>query len=133
MKNRFLFANPKGLDLDSLRNTKKRVTLGLKCNPSLKLSLAEDAFKRGMKLSQHVEDLLQDNQARMNQKYRLHVKGFLDVTLNQFANHARFVMLLKYVDKNYKLILTHRHHKPMQSHVSIMALIFMAFKGEKFW
>ena len=79
MKNRFLFANPKGLDLDSLRNTKKRVTLGLKCNPSLKLSLAEDAFKRGMKLSQHVEDLLQDNQSHK-----------LNSQVNELRNKLRF-------------------------------------------
>ena len=58
MKNRFLNSNPKALNLDTLRNSDKRVTMGVKCNSSLKLNLAEEALIRGMTLSQHVEDLL---------------------------------------------------------------------------
>jgi hypothetical protein len=53
-------------------------------------------------------------------------------TLNQFANHARFVTLPKYDDKNYKRILMHKHHKHMPSRVNIMVSTFMVFKGVKF-
>jgi hypothetical protein len=58
MKNRFLYSNPKALNIDSLRKTTKRVTMGVKCNPSLKLTLAEEAQARGLTLSAYTENFL---------------------------------------------------------------------------
>jgi hypothetical protein len=70
MKNRFIYSNPKALNLYLLRNTDKRVTLGLKCNPSMKLRLAEEAQSMGITLSQHVEDLLKnDDTKKINTKF----------------------------------------------------------------
>jgi len=50
--------NPKALNLDAVRNSKSRVTVGFKCEPSLKLSLAEAAEEEGLTLSEFVEAVL---------------------------------------------------------------------------
>jgi len=55
MKN---ITNPKALNLDAVRNSKSRVTVGFKCEPSLKLSMAEAAEEEGLTLSEYVEAVL---------------------------------------------------------------------------
>lgn len=47
--------NPKALNLEKLRYSDKRVTLGFKCSPKLKLDLAEIAELRNISLSEYVE------------------------------------------------------------------------------
>jgi hypothetical protein len=46
------------LDVDQLMNSKTKVTLGFKCDPSLKLALALKAEKYGLSLSEYVELLI---------------------------------------------------------------------------
>jgi len=56
-----LFADqtsPKAFDLDEFNKTNRKVTVGFKCNPMLKLQLANDAKERGLTLSEYVENLL---------------------------------------------------------------------------
>ncbi len=50
--------NPKALYLDGLDTATKKVTVGFKCNPKIKLKLAQDASKFGLTLSEYVENLL---------------------------------------------------------------------------
>jgi hypothetical protein len=50
--------NPKALNLEKLRQTNKRVTLGFKCSPQLKISLANQAESNNMTLSEYVEGLV---------------------------------------------------------------------------
>jgi len=50
--------NPKALNLDGLDEINKKVTVGFKCNPRLKLQLANEAKSRGLTLSEYVENLL---------------------------------------------------------------------------
>jgi hypothetical protein len=126
MKNRFLFANPKALDLDAIRNTSKRVTLGLKCNPSLKLSLAEEAHKRGMTLSQHVEDLLQSNSfqklnsrvSELSSKLRFYENEVL-----QGLFEANKDKVKTYVDNQGKVI-----HQKINSIQDVYTILVNSFK-----
>jgi len=50
--------NPKALNLDGLDSMSKKVTIGFKCNPKIKLQLANDAKIYGLTLSEYVENLL---------------------------------------------------------------------------
>lgn len=50
--------NPKALNLDAVKNSQVKVTLGFKCNPGLKLKLAENAVQLGLTLSEYVENLI---------------------------------------------------------------------------
>jgi len=54
--------NPKALKLEGLENVKKKVTVGFKCDPSVKLYLAAQAQKTGITLSEYVEALVQDTE-----------------------------------------------------------------------
>ena len=51
-------SNPKALNLEGLAEINKKVTVGFKCNSRLKLHLANEAKKRGLTLSEYVENLL---------------------------------------------------------------------------
>lgn len=50
--------NPKALNLDKIRYTDKKVTLGFKCKPKLKIQLASKAEMGNMTLSEYVETLV---------------------------------------------------------------------------
>jgi hypothetical protein len=50
--------NPKALKLNGLETFHKKVTVGFKCHPKLKLHLANEANKAGLTLSELVEVLL---------------------------------------------------------------------------
>lgn len=50
--------NPKELNIQKLLNSNKRVTLGFKCDPSLKIELAKKAAARNTSLSEYVESLV---------------------------------------------------------------------------
>ena len=50
--------NPKALNLRGLDTTSKKVTIGFKCNPKVKLKLATEASNLGLTLSEFVENLL---------------------------------------------------------------------------
>jgi hypothetical protein len=48
----------KGLDLEKLTRSHKKVVLGFQCNPLIKFILVKQAEKRGLNLSQYVTELL---------------------------------------------------------------------------
>ena len=52
--------NPKALQLDGLDTMSKKVTIGFKCNPKIKLKLAHEAGRYGLTLSEYVENILLD-------------------------------------------------------------------------
>ena len=52
--------NPKALQLDGLDAMSKKVTVGFKCNPKIKLKLAHEAEKYGLTLSEYIETILLD-------------------------------------------------------------------------
>src|SRR5688572_11711792 len=52
--------NAKALNLEDLENISKKVTLGFKCHPKVKLKLARMAIQSGITLSEYVENLIMD-------------------------------------------------------------------------
>jgi hypothetical protein len=54
------YQNPKALNLEDLAFRNTKVILGLKCNPILKLRLAQEASLNGLTLSAFTEKLLFD-------------------------------------------------------------------------
>jgi hypothetical protein len=50
--------NPKALNIEKLRYTDKRVTLGFKCDPQVKIELAEKATVNNISLSEYVEEIV---------------------------------------------------------------------------
>jgi len=59
MSNKDGKSNPKALKLEGLENINKKVTIGFKCHPKLKLHLANEAKKSGLTLSEFIETLIQ--------------------------------------------------------------------------
>jgi len=52
--------NPKALKLEGLENMNRKVTIGFKCHPKIKLQLAGEARKAGLTLSEFIETLIQE-------------------------------------------------------------------------
>lgn len=52
--------NPKALNLDGLDKITRKVTIGFKCDPKTKLTLANRAEKLGMTLSEFVENIIRN-------------------------------------------------------------------------
>jgi len=50
--------NPRALNLQAIQQSKNKVTLGFKCNPEIKLTLANEAQQRGITLSEYVETII---------------------------------------------------------------------------
>jgi hypothetical protein len=48
------------IDYETLMTAKNKVNLGCKCSPNLKMTLAKEALKYGMTLSEYVEILVSD-------------------------------------------------------------------------
>lgn len=51
-------SNPKALDLDAVRQSQNKVTTAFKCEPHVKISLAENAADIGLTLSHYLEELV---------------------------------------------------------------------------
>lgn len=50
--------NPRALNLEKLTTVKNKTTLGFKCDPMLKLRLAQEAQKLSITLSEYVEGIV---------------------------------------------------------------------------
>lgn len=59
--------NPKALNLDAVKQSQNKVTLGFKCNPNVKLDLAQKADKLGLTLSEYVENLIMNSEKIFDQ------------------------------------------------------------------
>lgn len=55
-------SNPKALNLEAVNRSKNKVTVGFKCKPLVKLTLAKNAHHIGLTLSQYVERLIDQNE-----------------------------------------------------------------------
>ncbi len=53
--------NPRALNIDAIYDATRKVTLGFKCEPELKIKLAAEAEEVGLTLSSYVEALLSDD------------------------------------------------------------------------
>jgi hypothetical protein len=87
--------NSKSLNLDGFDEGVKKVTVGFKCHPKLKLQLSNEAKDRGLTLSEYVENLLltlEENKG-LNQKQ-------LDDLKNRIAFYENDILLNFY--KKYR-------------------------------
>jgi macrodomain Ter protein organizer (MatP/YcbG family) len=89
-------SNPKALQLNGLDTATRKVTIGFKCNPKIKLKLAQDACKYGLTLSEYVENLilnleevkLPDVKINTEENMKINVKeadGIFTITINTLA------------------------------------------------
>lgn len=65
--------NPKALNLEAVKQSQTKVTLGFKCNPNIKLDLAQKAQQLGLTLSEYVENLIM-NSEKLFEKFQLQEK-----------------------------------------------------------
>jgi hypothetical protein len=95
--------NPKALNLEKLRYTNKRVTLGFKCSPQLKLDLAKKAELRKITLSEYVEGLVVNLPQKSNEQ-RKEINELYE-SLNHYEdNQVLKNILTKEFGKEYKII-----------------------------
>jgi hypothetical protein len=80
--------NPKALNLDGLSEISKKVTVGFKCDPKVKLRLAQEAGKIGLTLSEYVENLLLALDSKSEQKDRE-----IEVIKDQLAFYENSILL----------------------------------------
>jgi hypothetical protein len=106
--------NPKALNIDKLYLTDKRVTLGFKCSPQLKIELAEKAGMKNISLSEYVEGIVVNLPIR-NNNLRKKVEE-LNHRLEYFEKNPVLINLLEKVygqehtiktkdNKDYKIII----------------------------
>lgn len=60
--------NPKALNLDAIRDSDKKITLGFKCSPALKIQLAQEAEENGLTLSSYTEALIESAEQFISKK-----------------------------------------------------------------
>ena len=58
--------NPRALNLEKLETVKNKTTLGFKCEPRLKLRLAQEAQKLSITLSEYVEGIVANYNPAVN-------------------------------------------------------------------
>jgi hypothetical protein len=85
--------NPKALDIEKIRNTDKRVTLGFKCSPLLKVEMAEKAAAGNMTLSEYVEGLV-INMPSENLSLRKKIEN-IESRLSYYENNNILVSMLE--------------------------------------
>ncbi|MEO6731919.1 MAG: hypothetical protein ABIN01_11940 [Ferruginibacter sp.] len=123
--------NPKALKLDGLDSSTKKVTIGFKCNPRIKLKLAQDAIKYGLTLSEYVENLLLDlegaHRPDANQIFELSEKlAFYenDILKTLFKQYESQEMVIKKADcEDFKI----RINEPKD----IYSIIINSYKTKK--
>jgi hypothetical protein len=102
MKYNIYNQNPKALNLIAVKESNKKVTLGFKCSPQLKLQLAQKAANSGLTLSAYVESFL-ENSDKANIEL---TQSFQKLTNENIvlSQKIRFYEndILKALEKNYK-------------------------------
>ncbi|MEO6721391.1 MAG: hypothetical protein ABIN67_13565 [Ferruginibacter sp.] len=123
--------NPRALHLDGLDSMTKKVTIGFKCNPKIKLKLAQDANKYGLALSEYIENLLLDlegaHRPDAKQIFELSEKlAFYenDILKNLFKQYESQEMVIKKADgEDFKI----RINEPKD----IYSIIINSYKTKK--
>ena len=71
--NKEIKSNPKALNLEAVKLSNNKVTLGFKCIPYIKLDLAQKAQQLGLTLSEYVENLIM-NSEKLFEKIKIREK-----------------------------------------------------------
>lgn len=91
--------NPKSLKIDGLGNIKKKVTVGFKCHPELKLHLIHQAKKSALTLSEYVETLIQQTDKAIQLE-----KAENDQLKDQLAFYENDILLRLYEEYQQKTV-----------------------------
>jgi hypothetical protein len=123
--------NPKALNLDKLYNTDKRVTLGFKCSPQLKIELAEKAGMKNISLSEYVEGIVVNLPIR-NNNLRKKVEE-LHNRLEYFEKNPALINLLEQEYGQEHIIKTkdNKEHKIIINDINdVFDVMVNSFKSE---
>jgi hypothetical protein len=144
--------NPKALNLDAVRMSESSVTLGFKCPPELKLTLAEKAENEGLTLSNYVcklVDFKMKEKLLLRKKYEISKIAFnvimeknktlteafnkVDDELKFFKNEILFDVLKKHKGKivSYFNQYGKKVNIEINSIMDVYLLIIKSFKYEK--
>ncbi len=130
--------NPKALNLDALRNIESSVTLGFKCPPELKLTLAKEAENSGLTLSSYVCKLVEygnEEKKMLEEKNEILTNALnkIQSELKFFKNEILFELLKKY--KGNSTSYFDRDGKKVELEVNsikdIYILLINSFKYQK--
>lgn len=94
--------NPKSLNIEGINLNGKKVTIGFKCPPAKKYSLAKAAEKLGLTLSEHVENIIM-NEGLANPNHENETRG-LQLLIKELGEKVSFYEndFLKTVFNKYK-------------------------------
>jgi hypothetical protein len=101
MKKKYIKYNSRALDLEAIKESNRKVTLGFKCNPSLKIRLAEEAQECGLTLSTYTESFIEDAQnlsatiEQLQHKIHFYENDLLNALFEKYKNTT-----LKYINQN---------------------------------
>lgn len=103
--------NPKGLNLSAANESDSKVTLGFKCDPKLKIQLAEMANLNGLTLSSYVEKYIKDTQDAFEKKNMIYEELKSENTqliskVNFYENNLLKKLLNQYKDRTISYIDT---------------------------
>lgn len=103
--------NPKALNLSAVNESDSKVTLGFKCDPKLKIQLAEIANLNGLTLSSYVESYIKNAQGTIEAKNQICEKlksenSKLIIKVNFYENSLLKELFNQYKDRTISYIKT---------------------------
>jgi hypothetical protein len=103
-------ANPKALNIDAIKYSTSKVTLGFKCNPELKVKLAEDAELNGLTLSAYTELMLTETHQYLQgyKKENAKLKSIM-VNLKNKLDFYECPELIKLFENNKNQVHTYKN------------------------
>jgi hypothetical protein len=126
------YYNPKALNLDILEEdtTGRKVTLGFKCSPQLKLQLATEAQHKGYSLSEYVESIMETYTTQSDEIEQLNnqVTG-QQASLDWYEKDKLVQELLK-KHKGKTINLKGKDSRKVEKPQDIIWFIFNSFKFE---
>lgn len=126
--------NPKALNLEVLNELDTNVTLGFKCDPALKLHLANQASQFGYSLSSYVHNLVSENQKFLDVLIDNYLKeiDILTKKVNFFDNN----ILKNILEKQKGKVVTYKTYegvdevKKVTTTEDVYSIIINSFKAE---
>lgn len=126
-------SNPKALNLDILEEdtSGRKVTLGFKCSPQLKLQLATEAQEKGYSLSEYVESIMETytTQSGVLEKLNLQANELQKIVDMYEKNQIVQTIFDEYKGKT--ISIKGKGNLKIESAHDVIRVIFHSFKFEK--
>lgn len=116
-------ANPKALNIDAIKCCTSKVTLGFKCNPELKVKLAEDAELNGLTLSAYTELILNETHQYLEgyKKENAKLKSIM-VNLKNKLDFYECPELVKLFENNKNQLHTYKNREGKDINLKVETL-----------